>query len=55
MMGVELKSNFLNDGNMGLVRENLAAEMYVETASANANMWDPEFVTKAIDEAIPVE
>ena len=55
MMGVELKSQFLNDRNMGLMRENIAAGMYVESARANANMWDPEFVTKMIDAAVPVK
>ncbi|KAF3590283.1 hypothetical protein DY000_02022226 [Brassica cretica] len=29
--------------------------MYVESARANANMWDPEFVTKMIDAAVPVK
>ncbi|KAL0759262.1 hypothetical protein Bca101_075412 [Brassica carinata] len=41
--------------NMGLMRENIAAGMYVESARANANMWDPEFVTKMIDAAVPVK
>ncbi|KAF3530179.1 hypothetical protein DY000_02040002 [Brassica cretica] len=44
MMGVEFKPKFLKDVNMGVVRKNLTAAMYVETARANANMWDPEFI-----------
>ena len=55
MMGVEIKPKFLKDVNMGVVRKNLTAAMYVETARANANMWDPEFVTKMIDAAVPVK
>ena len=55
MMGVEFKRKFLKDVNMGVVRKNLTAAMYVETARANANMWDPEFVTYAIDSFVPAK
>lgn len=55
MMGVQLKPQFLKDINMGKVREHLAAAMYVETARADASMWDPEFVSYAMDAAVPAE
>ncbi|KAF2564315.1 hypothetical protein F2Q70_00016970 [Brassica cretica] len=41
MMGIQFKPQFLKEINMGKVRENLTAAMYVETARADANMWDP--------------
>ncbi|KAG2298824.1 hypothetical protein Bca52824_035296 [Brassica carinata] len=55
MMGVELNTKHLNDNNMAEVRSKLAAEMYLATSKSGENMWDPTFVTDAMDKAVPVE
>ncbi|KAL0696129.1 hypothetical protein Bca4012_063309 [Brassica carinata] len=50
MMGVEFSAKHLNDDKMVVVREKLAAELYVAKTREGVNMSNEEFATNAIDE-----
>ncbi|KAF8056095.1 hypothetical protein N665_1277s0005 [Sinapis alba] len=54
-MGVEFSAKHLNNDKMTVVREKLAAKMYVETAREGKEMWNNEFVTNVIHAAVQVE